>query len=499
MDSLIALTSLLNQQETDGYKTISRQGEFSPAIKSLYTGISNGKIKSDNDAYKYLYEGQHKPMALNKLKTRFQKKLISSVFFIRPNQNIDSNYKKAKYELHKNWAASRILIDKGNFHIAIGILEKTNRLALKYDLTDLLVLTSRELQRYYYHINYNSRKQSYYTQQLYEKMELLKNELRLEEIYNILSQKRKYSKSLSNSDYLKILYSFEKEISFINANFESFLNKYHYFQIETTKLLLETKIDKCIEVSKHAINYFGQKSVNHKYALAHFRNTLIYSYLSNGDIEKCDEVIKLNLAIFEIGSYSWFRLLHSKFICAVYKSEFIEMTESVSLALSSNKLKKFTFYFQMFNLLNAYVYLNSESQTNNFRINKFLNNVPLFTQDKRGLNIAILIIHLLHLISKRKFDIALNRLDALKQYSYRYLRNDNSLRSNCFIKMLIKIPDANYHPVALKRKTRKLFEKLSATSYTYTDNPSEIEVIPYENLWEIVLQILENNRRKKRA
>ena len=87
-------------------------------------------------------------------------------------------------------------------------------------------------------------------------------------------------------------------------------------------------------------------------------------------------------------------------------------------------------------------------------------------------------------------------MDALNQYSYRYLRNDDTLRSNCFVKMILKIPDATYHPERLKRHTKKLYKTLVNTPTDIREQSSNIEIIPYESLWELVLELLQDHKRK---
>ena len=129
-----------------------------------------------------------------------------------------------------------------------------------------------------------------------------------------------------------------------------------------------------------------------------------------------------------------------------------------------------------------------------FKIGKFLNEVPTYSKDKRGYNIAIIIIQLLFFLLDHKYSKFIDRIDALNQYSYRYLRNDDTLRSNCFIKMMLKLPDTNFHPVAVQRHTKKLYKKLSQTKPDIREHSSHIEIIPYETLWEMVLELLEKQK-----
>ena len=77
------------------------------------------------------------------------------------------------------------------------------------------------------------------------------------------------------------------------------------------------------------------------------------------------------------------------------------------------------------------------------------------------------------------------------QYSYRYLKNDDTFRSNCFIKMLLKMIAADFHPVRTRTYTADLQKKLEKSSPVTDEKSSQVEIIPYDYLWEVVMELLE--------
>lgn len=77
---------------------------------------------------------------------------------------------------------------------------------------------------------------------------------------------------------------------------------------------------------------------------------------------------------------------------------------------------------------------------------------------------------------------------SIGEYSKRYLRNDETFRSNCFIKMLLEIPKRGFHKIAVLRHTSPLLVKLKSSKIDLIHSPAEIEIIPYDMLWEIVLE-----------
>jgi hypothetical protein len=128
-----------------------------------------------------------------------------------------------------------------------------------------------------------------------------------------------------------------------------------------------------------------------------------------------------------------------------------------------------------------------------FRMGKFLNEVPLFSKDKRRMNIAILIIQILLFLVRREFDNMVDRMEAFSAYTYRYIKKDRQIyRSHLFIKMLMIIPLTGFHRDRTAWRARKYLEKLKATTGELSYQNSEIEVIPYEDLWNYTLALLEN-------
>jgi hypothetical protein len=83
-------------------------------------------------------------------------------------------------------------------------------------------------------------------------------------------------------------------------------------------------------------------------------------------------------------------------------------------------------------------------------------------------------------------------MEALKAYAYRYLRRDDTFRSNCFIKMLLQLPKNNFHRAAVLRKADKYWQKLQSVPINQANQGSDMEIIPYETLWRFVVDSLDD-------
>jgi hypothetical protein len=200
----------------------------------------------------------------------------------------------------------------------------------------------------------------------------------------------------------------------------------------------------------------------------------------------------------DTGSHSWFTLNLYAFILESHERNYNKASEIIE---QSVQLKQFQTLSQPLRQLwlicsafNAFFIETGrvtapKSKHKPFRIYKFLNDVPMYSKDKRGMNITILIIHVLFLMWQKKYARADERIDALKAYSNRYLRDDANFRSNCFIKMLVQLAKGDFHPIRGQRYAQKFVERLKEVPLSKSRQGLEIEIVPYEHLWEMIVKM----------
>jgi len=128
-----------------------------------------------------------------------------------------------------------------------------------------------------------------------------------------------------------------------------------------------------------------------------------------------------------------------------------------------------------------------------FRLGRFLNNTPTYSKDRRGMNIPILVVHILFMILQKRHDEAIDRMEAIDRYCSRYLVKGSTFRNNCFIKMLLTIPKSAFNRIKTEREVQKYRERLDENPLNVTNQTHEIEVIPYEDLWELTIELLDDN------
>jgi hypothetical protein len=117
--------------------------------------------------------------------------------------------------------------------------------------------------------------------------------------------------------------------------------------------------------------------------------------------------------------------------------------------------------------------------------------VPEYTRDKRGHNVAILVLQLLHYLRQRELEPVLTRLERLRKYQQRHLRDASTLRSRLLLRLLGLLPEVNFDLALLAKRGQNLLAQLGQAPMT-SEADAEVEIIPYEQLWTITLGILKN-------
>jgi len=510
MEDLIALAEVVNKQKIKNIEIISEDSKLSPKSKLFYENLVNGNIKSDDDALNILYDQDIIDSKYRKLKSRLKNRLINTLFFIDVQKYGKSERDIIQTRALHMVASMKILKNRGKGKAAMNIAEEALKLTSKSELVDLSIIICQELSFHYGIFNYNKKKDELYSGLLDEQQELLKLELLSKKCFKFFAQQinnRKTNLKLEiPPDIEEGLIFFDSSLSEI-SNFAVNYNAYNalYF-----KSYLNRDYNQLESICKRAVKYFRNKKGFSRIGEFSFIQKLGIAYQALGKYKKAIESYNQAMGMNPTaGGVPWYNirnhLFNTHFAIAQYQIAYNYLLE---ITRHSSFSKIFPTAREPWLVKEAYIHLlikmgkvvedeSAENKLRPFRINRFLNEVPHFSKDKRGLNIAILIIHVLFLfINKKEFEIE-DRLNALGQYSFRYLRNDETLRSNAFIKMLQKLPLANYHPIRIKRYVDKFHKRLLETPMNISEQSAEIEIIPYEHLWEIVIELLEMRLEKR--
>jgi len=508
MEDLLALSSVVSKQKIQKIEVLGQNPNPKLLTNQLYEGLVNGSIANDKEALDLLYQDSKAKKKLYAIKTRLRSRLLNTLFFIDVQKFSRSDQISATIKSYHLLSAMKILFGRGKRNTAISLAEEALQLSVKFDIVELTYLLSKELCLHYGLYNYHKKKYGQYLELSEKYLEYIALEDRASKAFIFFGQqmlKHKHSYDSKLQFYKNELNTLEK-ISHI----QTYTYNYRLFNALYFMYYIEKDYEKLEKISNTAVQFFQSKKGFLQAGEFSFLQKLGFAKFIMGDIDASIAVYNRALALKpRTGNIAWFNVRNHLFNAHLSTKNYTMAYKYLIEALNEDSLKKlYESFREPWLIKEAYMQLllkmgkvteaeDSKNKLRPFRINRFLNEVPLYSRDKSGRNIAILIIHVLFLFIQKKDDELQRRLDALGQYSFRYLRNDETLRSNAFIKMLQKLPDANYHPKGIQRRVDKFYKRLVETPMNISEDSAETEVIPYEHLWEIVLELLQMRVNKE--
>ena len=115
--------------------------------------------------------------------------------------------------------------------------------------------------------------------------------------------------------------------------------------------------------------------------------------------------------------------------------------------------------------------------------------MPEYSRDKCGLNVAILIGQVLHFLQEQNTEAVVLRVESLRKYRLRHLRESTNQRTRLFLRLLQLISDEQFDPAKCAERGVPLLHQLANTPPP-GEAFAEVEIIPYPLLWGIILQHL---------
>jgi tetratricopeptide (TPR) repeat protein len=502
MKDLISLVEVVSKNKIKEIEVIGSANHKETNVQKLYSGIHNGSIISDQDVIDNFFpNNKNANLYSSRLKGQLKERLINTLFFIDLNQNNFNDYLRAYYTCYKMSAATRILLGRGARTAATPIAEKALDMALQFDLTDVAFLLAKDLRMHYGTMRSARQRYEEISQILEEQTKVLMAELKAEEYLNNLRVNFNEIKA-SKPEFAEKAQAYVDELLELSKHIHSYRFNYMVFAIRTIRYEVVGNYKEMLMVSTEALDYFSTKEKI-------VPNTVIFSFqvrrlvclMQLKEYEKAKEIFPQCVILTQEGAHNWFLLHNYQMILAFHAGDFQEAYEVGKKALDHPKLKNQNEQtIEFWHIHEAYLfYLLSikkiKPENNNpvqkFRVSKFINEVPIFRKDKRGANITIVVLQILFLLDQKKYEVIIDRIESLKTYTQRYLRNDDTFRSNCFIRMLVVMAESSFNKKATIRKAEKHWEKLKEKPINIAEQSAEIEIVPYEMLWEFILESLD--------
>ncbi len=508
MEFLKDLISVVDKNKIKHIEIIGNGLPKNQKLYRLYDGILNGEFNSDSQACRILYGTNDLDKGYRNIKSRLEKRAMNTLFFIDLNSSSYSDLQKAHYNCYKNLAAAKFLAGRGARKASVKLSEKTLKIALKFELHDISINLLKDLRTYYGTLIGDQKKLKKYNGIFRQLKEDRDYEEKAREMYDLLASNFAKSKTIQQSQIkMAQLYAEELEPLLEKSTYRQFRLFAHFILV--LRYQIENDHEGTIKACNQALHFFQNQKFESKHHIFNFLFKRLSSYTQLKHYKAADLDAKRCLTLVNEGSVNWF-IVSQFYILLLFHSDKIqdgfEFYRKVR-AIRNRKKSRSEVGKEFWNLIEAFIdyfikigkiEIPPKKRKPRFDSNSFIKSVPAFSKDKRGMNIMILVLQILFLLDEKNQDEVIERMEALRNYTSRYLRKNDDFRSNCFIKMFLKIPESNYNKIALERNTKDLFKKLKSKPLDVADKPIEMEIIPFEMLWEMVLKSLERKLGRKR-
>ena len=429
---------------------------------------------------------------LRMTRARLRRKLLNHLHFLNFNDPFLKVSHRHEQECLNMLQQARILVKEGEHQISEKLLRSALKIAEESEFTAHIITITDQLRFLYAQTN-ELTKFKKVSKQLPYYQELLRHEQEADDLYytakleinRSISAKKKYLPTLhSNIVHLKALW--EKYRSF--GLFEAYYKTNIWYQELTNNF---TDI---VQITSEAEQMLQKKKINPKRFDDRYNKFInVYAHLRDKQFTQGLAFAAKAVDSFNRSSNNWFAFMENYFLLAMHAGNYNEATKLIEEAYNNPFFQKINKAAQeRWQLYRAYLYFifPDGHAKRQFSYQSFIMAVPEYSKDKQGFNVAILILQYLHYLKSKEVEALLYRIESLKKYSGRHLKDNFSLRTQYFFKLLMLVVKEDLDPNRVRRKGRALADKLADTPAP-GDAYAEIEIIPYEALWEQILRILQ--------
>lgn len=471
----------------------------------LFKGIQIANYQTDIIAAQEIFGIKSNTPKYQKIKKGLTDRLYDAILFTTPSLKGAHKQMDELVDINKTGSILSILGFLQRRDLSLPLIEEKFAKAYKYFMHNEVLSMAHTMRLYYGLTEPNISRYQYYHQIFADTIQYLNLELKASLYYESINIRfgkikkvNKAEMAIEITGYLEELAPFEGRVRSLkfHRDYYSLKMVYHHIQNHYAEVVqvcdqLLHYLDSLDFVSQVIRRFAVRQKAEHLLLMGDNDNALIeVNRIVSLEVEGTTPWLNSNkmllLVLLNKKDYSQANLIHEKLsVSNVYKN--IKSVFKRQIALIG-------VYLYLFKLMDM---IPGSSVDTKSEIKKYLNEYPEYTRDKAAMNIPIIIAQLLEAIVLKKESDVFDRMEALKKYSSRYITKSDSIRSNCFINMLLEVVRNNYHVVAIERHAKKYYTKLVANPKISSEEAAEVELIPYEELWQIIMNYLGSRRMQE--
>jgi len=500
-DALKDLVRIITRHKAKKIDLLGGVSKTSDLADQLYDGIAKGKFNSDLDAVKHFYGGVNvKDPVYRKLKIRLTRQLINTSFFIDVDQPMFSDRMRAMSNCYRDFAAAYLLMPRNDAKKAgLWLLEQVLEQSIKYEFIELTADVTRLLRMQYSRTIGDSELHAHYAK-LNKKYESIHRwEMMASDYYEDLIRYYMLQRS-PNVEVHKLASKYYDELLPLAEQVDIASFYYYTYQIGVIKCLAVNDCAEALSISDRALETLKSRRNTTKGALfltaVQKIACLIQLRIFDGQGE---ETVRFCLEHVQEGEFNWFKVLEVHFHFCLHARRYDDALEIFTRAtthpryelITGNTRDDWRLYGGYLHLLALFGKLDQtqvETAAGPLKFSKFQSDFLILDKDKEGMNIPKMFLPVLYKLAEGTFWDSDISTDGLDKYRQRYLENELNRRSAIFMKLIIALTKKDFNPKLAERKIQQELDDLKALPPELSRQTFAVEVIPYEDLWEMLTE-----------
>lgn len=495
MKEIANLARIVTSRSQSSVPVLDLKGRKANKENKLVTTLLDTPNATQLQVVKALYGKSTTPnvRAMQRLQSRVQAKLLNQLYFLDhsdPRHLVSRRYQLECLDLlHK----VSILYAEGEYVLTERLLLRTLRLSEAGEFTDYTVQSARLLRTLYA----EQRKVLAYNKMaklLLKAQQLQACEMEAERIYSDtqLALARTVS---SRRAVLPLVPGYIEQLEGLHRRARTFTTFNYLYRLRMAYEELQGNYDEILRLTAAAAVLMRDGKLNERRFDKRYNHYIsIFACLRSRQAQRGLKLAQKYIQDFHPSSGNWFYFQEHHLLLALHAEQY-EYAQQLLQTTSKNPAyaKQRPAALERWDLYRGYTEFVQPSQgtgpVRRQQMAQWVLQLPEFSRDKRGHNVAILVLQLLYFLRERNLEEVLVRLERLRKYQQRHLREAGVLRSRLFLRLLQVIADKGFDVRQAKERGKTLLQQLQ-NAPPPGQAFAEVEIIPYEHLWALVLKLL---------
>lgn len=499
MKELLEITRILDKKKISKIEILDQNSLRQPdnLFARMYAGLYKEQFDSDEQAAKVLYQSSPADARYRQLKSRFRKRLLNTFFFLDPNLAQLSGRTAALYSCRRNLALVHILRINGATETALTEALQIQNTALRFGFPDVVISSGLIIREIY--AEQNDEKNFLKQDQLIETHSAARAAEQLSEKHIQHIRLAYQSGDTLRREQLLDIHARCDELLQLSEQYVAPAVNFNAFEAWMLRFELEGDFASAADVAEQAADYIQKNPIHEDddkiklFAIGRLR-----AALHSRDFRKGRAYAESAFRLIRPADPERLRLMEFYLLLSIHTDSILHAFAVYREAIESRQFQyapsaeqeKWNIYTPYMHLLMELRPLQQQfvisQKRADFKMEEFVNAPVPYLPKRENQTILIAVAQIMFLFHVRNTTAAGKQIVWLHKLAQNLTKKGAYPRPCAFINLLNELHKNDYRPPAGKR-CDKYLAALTAHPFIYRGHLQDLEIIPYEKLWEMTL------------